>query len=57
MKSLEEGKFDSMNEEEFLKHQENQENQGSKIIGEDGKDLIGGMDSAGGLMKYGSRSL
>lgn len=48
MKNLEEGKLDSLNEEEFLKAQENQENQG-----EDGKDLgLGGLDAAGGLMKF-----
>ena len=55
VKSLEEGKFDSMNEEEFLKAQETQENQASNIMADDGKDLLGGMDSAGGLAKYGSR--
>ena len=48
VKNLEEGKLDSLNEEEFLKAQENQENPG-----EDGKDLgLGGLD-AGGLMKFG----
>ena len=53
VKSLEEGKLDTLNEEEFLKAQENQENQGSGL-GEENKDLLG-LDSSGGLMKYGSR--
>lgn len=48
MKYLEDGKVDFLNEEEFLKAQENLDNQG----GEDGKDMAG-FDSSGGMTKYG----
>lgn len=44
MKNLEDGKIDSLNEEEFLKTQENQENQGNNPIGEDGKEIGLGLD-------------